>query len=345
MPATSPSLGAAILGAGFMGQTYARTIRDHVAGVELKAVAIGSRAGALASEYGVALEPSLDALLDREDIDVVCIATPHGLHGAQALAAAKAGKHLLIDKPMACTVAECDAILAACAEHNLRCDITYTQRQRIVNTEMKRLIDGGTLGRVLRIHNTQVVPDGMKTTPPWQLKKENVGVLMGHGIHNLDQIRWLTGQEVVKVFGKVRSFDPVYEVDSTSDLILTLEDGMVCTVFCSFEVPAPGIPRMGGSTQVFLERGIIDADWYGELRVSEAGGDWHVVAAQEKIDWQGKGFLDPVRLATYAKTLQALVDGIRAGDLKGTGWDGRQAVAIAEAAYESSRTGQEVALG
>jgi predicted dehydrogenase len=149
---------------------------------------------------------------------------------------------------------------------------------------------------------------------------------------------------VVKVFGKVRAFDPVYEVDSTSDLVLTLEDGTVCTIFCTFEATAPGIPRMGGSTQVLLERGSIDADWYGELRVAEQGGEWRVLAAQEKIDWQGKGFLDPVRLATYAKTLQALVDGIHSGDLQGTGWDGRQAVAIAEAAYESSRIGKEISL-
>ncbi|MBL7648443.1 MAG: Gfo/Idh/MocA family oxidoreductase [Candidatus Hydrogenedentes bacterium] len=345
MPASPrPPLGAAIVGAGFMGQTYARCITTLVPDLTLRAVAVGSRAGALAEEYGVALEPNLEALLARDDIDVVCIATPHGVHGAQALAAAEAGKHLLIDKPMACTAAECDAILAACAERELRCDITYTQRQRIVNTEMKRLIDEGALGRVLHIHNTQVVPEGMKTTPQWQLRKENVGVLMGHGIHNIDQIRWLTGREVVKVFGKVRAFGPDYEVDSTSDLVLTLEDGTVCTIFCTFEATAPGIPRMGGSTQVLLERGSIDADWYGELRVAEQGGEWRVVAAQEKIDWQGKGFLDPVRLATYAKTLQALVDGIYSGDLRGTGWDGRQAVAIAEAAYESSRTGQEISL-
>lgn len=345
MPASPrPPLGAAIVGAGFMGQTYARCITTLVPDLSLRAVALGSRAGALAEEYGIAHEPSLEALLNRSDIDVVCIATPHGLHGAQALAAAQAGKHLLIDKPMACTVAECDAILGACAERGLRCDITYTQRQRVVNTEMKRLIDEGELGRVLRIHNTQVVPDGMKTTPPWQLQKENVGILMGHGIHNIDQIRWLTGQEVRRVFAKVRTFDPACEVDSTSDLMLTLDDGTVCTIFCTFDATAPGIPRMGGSTQVLLERGTIDADWYGELRVAAQGGEWRVAATQEKIDWQGKGFLDPVRLTTYAKTLQALVDGIRGGELRGTGWDGRQAVAIVEAAYESSRSGKEISL-
>ena len=68
MPVSSEfTLGAAILGAGFMGQTYARTITDHVPGLDLKAVAIGSRAGTLAEEYGVALEPTLEALLARND--------------------------------------------------------------------------------------------------------------------------------------------------------------------------------------------------------------------------------------------------------------------------------------
>lgn len=337
------TLGFGILGAGFMGQTYARAIATLVEGAELRAVAGGSRAPELAKEYGVDAEASAEALLARGDIDAVCIATPHALHGPQGLAAAEAGKHLLIDKPMATTTAQCDAILAACKAQGLRCEITFTQRERTCNIATKRILDSGALGRMLTMHNVQVVPDGMKTTPRWQLEPENVGILMGHGIHNIDQVRWFTGREVAKVFAKVRHFDPDYRVDSTSDLVLTLDDGTVCTVFCSFEVPAPGIPRTGGATQIVCERGIIDSDWYGELRVSREGGPWTVEAAQEKIDWAGKGFLDPVRLKTYAQILQRLVDEVRAGaGFGGTGWDGRQAVAIAEAAYESSRRGAEV---
>ena len=337
------TLGVGIIGAGFMGQTYAKTVETQVDHARLVAVAEGSRAPALAKDYGIDLEESCATLVARDDIDLVCIATPHALHGSQGLMAAQAGKHMLIDKPMACTTAECDAILEVCTAKQLRCDITYTQRQRICNTEMKAIIDSGALGKVQHIRNMQVVANGMNTTPAWQLTPENVGILMGHGIHNIDQVRWLTGQEVTKVFAKVRAFDPKYEVDSTSDLILTLEDGTVCTIFCSFEVPAPGFAKTGGATQVVCERGLIDADWYGELKVSENGGDWEVRAKQPTIDWAGQGFLDPVRLKTYASTIQQLVDGARAGDVSSsTGWDGRQAVAIAEAAYESSRTGTEI---
>jgi predicted dehydrogenase len=345
MATTKDSLGIGIVGCGFMGQTYARTIATQVKGAHLAAVTGGKRAPELAAEYGVSAVPTLDALLARDDVDVVCVGTPHALHGPQGLAIAEAGKHLLIDKPMATTTAACDAILAVCAKNKLRCEITYTQRERVCNIETKRLLDSGTLGKLRTMHNMQVVPNGMATTPQWQLEPENIGILMGHGIHNIDQVRWFTGQEVVKVFAKVRSFDPACKVDSTSDLMLTLEDGTVCTIFCSFEIPAPGFPRTGGATQVACKKGLIDSDWYGELRVSREGGAWEVLAAQEKIDWQGKGFLDPVRLNTYALIIQRLADGIRAGDTtSASAWDGRQAVAIAEAAYRSSDSGMEVCL-
>lgn len=344
MTSQPDSLGVAIVGCGFMGQTYARTVSAHVRGARLVAVTGGSRAPELAREYDVEAAPDLEAVLARDDVHLVCVATPHALHGPQGLAIAEAGKHLLIDKPMATSTAACDAILAACARRGVRCEITYTQRERVCNMEARRLLQGESLGKLLHMHNMQVVPNGMATTPKWQLEPENVGILMGHGIHNLDQVRWFTGQEVVKVFAKVRNFNPACAVDSTSDLILTLEDGTVCTVFCSFDVPAPGIPRTGGATQVVCANGLIDADWYGELRISRAGGPWEVIATQEKIDWQGKGFLDPVRLKTYASILQRLIDGIHAGEItSASAWDGRQAVAIAEAAYRSSETGQEVA--
>jgi len=273
------------------------------------------------------------------------VATPHVLHGPGALAADEAGKHLLIDKPMATTVEACDAILGTCVEKGLRCEMMYTQRNRVCNVETKRLLDSGELGPIRHMYNVQVVPEGMKTTPKWQLEPENVGILLGHGVHNIDQARWFTGREIAQVFAKVRSFDAEYDVDSTSDVVLTMEDGTVCTVFCSFEVPKPGFPKTGGATQIVCGRGLIDNDWYGELRVARDGGEWEVVASQPPIDWAGKGFLDPVRLETYAATLQRLVDDVRAGKpAGGTGWDGRQGVAAAVAAYQSSETGRQIDL-
>ncbi len=339
------NLGIGILGAGFMGQTYARTIATLVEHARLVAVAGGTRAPKLAAEYGIAALPSAQALAEHPEVDVVCIGTPHACHGQEGLAAARGGKHLLIDKPMATTVEACDAILAECAKNHLRCEIMFTQRNRVCNIETKRLLDSRALGALLQLRNSQVVPDGMKTTPAWQLQRENVGILMGHGIHNIDQMRWLTGREIARVFAKVRACQPGYDVDGTADVLLTMDNGLVASVHCSFEQPKPGFPRTGGATHAVCERGLIDSDWYGEMRVSRDGGPFAVEAVQPAIDWAGQGFLDPVRLKTYALTIQGLVDDILEGKpAGGSGWDGRQAVAAATAAYLSSQTGREIEL-
>ena len=87
-----------------------------------------------------------------------------------------------------------------------------------------------------------------------------------------------------------------------------------------------------------------DLDAYGELRIA-TDGKWEVALVQEPIDWQGKGFLDPVRLESYTLQCQDFIDAIVEGRPPAvTGWDGRQAVAAALAAYESSDTGKEVVL-
>ena len=102
-----------ILGSGFMGRTNAETVTRYLPGAKLMAVAGGTRAGQLALDYGVDCEPAPSALLGRDDIDAVLISTPHAQHGPQATEAARRGKHVLLDKPMATSVAECDAIIEA----------------------------------------------------------------------------------------------------------------------------------------------------------------------------------------------------------------------------------------
>jgi predicted dehydrogenase len=92
------------------------------------------------------------------------------------------------------------------------------------------------------------------------------------------------------------------------------------------------------------EKGLIDLDAYGELRVA-IGGEWKVVEVQAPIDWAGKGFLDPVRLESYTRQCQDVIDAaIEGREPAVTGRDGRQAVAAALAAYESAKTGKEVVL-
>lgn len=335
--------GVGVVGAGFMGRTYARTVETLVEGARLTAVAEGSRAPDLAGEYGAACCGSYRELVAREDVDAVCIATPHAQHAEAALAAARAGQHILVDKPMATSTADCDAIMAACRESGARCSVTFTQRNRVGFVKARELLASGALGRVLQIRTCQTVPGGVDAVPAWQMKPENVGFLMGHGIHNFDLLRAMTGAEIAGVYAKCRSLGGA-PVEATTDAVVTMTDGTVHYLFCSFEVPKPGFPRNEMAARILCEKGLLDVDTYGETRVSRSGGPWEVLAVQPAVDWAGKGFLDPVRLETYAMVLRDLLDAVRENrDPAITAWDGRQAVAAVEAAYASSRTGRETA--
>jgi len=105
-----------MIGSGYMGLTYAEAIARHVKGAALGAVAGGSRATALAASYGVPAEPNVNALLERADIDAVIITSPDQNHCEQTLQAAAQGKHVLVEKPMAPTVKQCESMIAACSK-------------------------------------------------------------------------------------------------------------------------------------------------------------------------------------------------------------------------------------
>ncbi len=127
-------------------------------------------------------------------------------------------------------------------------------------------------------------------------------------------------------------------------VLMTLTDGTVASLWASFQVPQPSFPRAQFSTRIIGEKGLIDLDAYGELRTT-VEGVWQVAEVQEPIDWQGKGFLDPVRLESYTLQCQDFIDAIHEGrPPQVVGWDGRQAVAAALASYQSSETSSEVVL-
>ncbi len=136
-----------IVGSGFMGRTWAEVAANHASGTSLVAVTGGKRAPALASDYGIPLEPTLEALVARDDIDAVVLASPPGTHRDQTRIAATAGKHVLAEKPMANSVAEAEAMVAACRAADVRLSVVSQHRFRDAPVAAKRLIDEGRSAR------------------------------------------------------------------------------------------------------------------------------------------------------------------------------------------------------
>jgi predicted dehydrogenase len=337
-----------ILGSGFMGRTHAEAIR-HIDNAELVAVACGSRAPKLAADYAAQLCASADELVARDDVDAMIVATPQYAHVSEALAAAAHGKHLFIEKPMTTTVADADAIIAACAERGLALGVGYQQRYRSVPRAAYQQIRAGAIGAVHTIQFSQTFQ--MFEDPAfggdwsWWAKPESVGHILAGGVHAIDLCRWMLGAEVTSAFGHSRTFREPHEPENTTMGLLTFANGTIMSLWASSACPPPGFPGLTFRAQIMGATGMIDMDAYDKLQVA-SDGSWRTVAEQPPVgtDKAATAFGFP-RMHAYVDQLAAYTDAV----LNGTpppvsGADGRAGVAAALALLESSRTGQVVVL-
>jgi predicted dehydrogenase len=332
-----------IIGSGFMGRTNAETVTRYLKEAKLVAIAGGSRAPTLATEYGVESESSVDALLGRKDIDAVLISTPQAAHASEAVAAARAGKHILIDKPMATSVEECDRILEAARISRVKVMIMFGQRFRICNMEARRLVREGAIGKVRMIQEQILASGGLAALPPWQSLPENYGVFLGHAVHNIDRIRWITGAEIASVSAHVQR-DPKTGNEISTMALFSLTNGAMATLWSSWDIAAPGFPRSTSGALISGETGNLDLDAYGELRLGK-DSHWKIVAEQEPIDWAGQGALSPIRMKAYQMQDQEFINSILEDRTPSvTGEDGRAAVEVATAAYRSATEGRTIRL-
>jgi predicted dehydrogenase len=326
-----------------MGRTSAETVTRYLQAARLVSITGGSRAPALAAEYGVDADASVDTMLSRPDIDAVMISTPHAAHVDEAIAAAKAGKHILLDKPMATSVEDCDRIIAAADTSGAKVMIMFGQRFRDCNIEARRLVQEGAIGKVKMIQEQILASGGIAALPAWQSLPENVGIFLGHAVHNIDRIRWITGAEVASVSAQVQR-DAVTGNEVSTMAMLSLTSGAMATLWASWDVAAPAFPRSASAAWIAGEKGNLDLDAYGELRLGTANA-WSVAATQAPIDWAGQGILSPVRMEAYRRQHQEFIDAIldnRSPSV--TAYDGRAAVEVAIAAYRSASEGRMIHL-
>lgn len=336
------SIGFGLLGSGFMNHTYAECLAKHVPDAHLVAVAMGSRASSLAAEYGVAAEPSAEALLGRHDVDAVIIATPHSTHRALTALAAAAGKHVYVEKPMAVTVEECDAMIDACRAAGVQLTVNKITRFRASPRAAKGLLDGDAIGAIRMIRVTSSVVGYLPDEHGWVKDPGEGGAWLDMGVHLFDALRWFTGSEVDVVFARVRDFGGIEHLRRSGMAELEMRNGVIAQVMISFEMPAPGIGSQSQWTFVGAT-GIVEADSYGKVRLGTSNG-WSDVYEMPKFDLNADVY-NPVRLEAFAAQVTDFADAIR--DLRPPAVgarDGRAAVEVVEAAARSSESGESVRL-
>lgn len=325
-----------------MGRTHAEAVR-RLPNAELVAVSCGSRAPALAERYGMAFEPDKEALLRRADIDAIVVTTPHHLHVDETLSALAQGKHVLVEKPLATSVMDCQRMIDAAATRKLTLAVGYQQRFRVNNVRACALVRAGAIGRILAVQISMPMYAGAIKTGgfggnwAWWNDPASVGHLINSAPHAIDLLRWFTGTDVVTVAAFSRTFLPDITVEDTTMGILEFSGGAICSLFSSRALPAPSFPGEDFRFRITGTTGLLDLDPYGELRQSDEQG-WRVVSQQPPVKHEGAdtAFGD-VRMQAYCDQLSAFIAAIEGRPNNvGTGADGLAGVEACIAMMESS---------
>src|SRR3990170_3902406 len=193
--------GFGIVGCGMISQFHARAIAE-VRGAKLVACCDtrAESADKFAAANGCTAYHSLDAMLADKAVDVVTIATPSGLHMEPAVAAAKAGKHVIVEKPLEVTLKKCDRIIRACEQDGVQLATVFPSRFHDSSVKLKRAIEGGRFGRLtvgdayVKWFRTQQYYDSGAWRGTWAL--DGGGALMNQAIHSVDLLAWLLGPVV-----------------------------------------------------------------------------------------------------------------------------------------------------
>ena len=342
----------AIAGLGHWYSAYglARAIREYPK-AQLVAAASNdtNHRDEFARTFGLAAYDTLDELLARERIDIVHIAAPVSEIHDLTLKSAQAGKHLILGKPMAMTVAEADRMVAAVAAAGIVC-VPFQGINRLRFAGLKKRIDAGEIGDLLVLHQTSrwsIAEDWYRSgTPGWFADPRCVpgGAFIDEGIYSIDFFAWVTGSDIVQVEAKLANLvHKDIAVEDWGMATFTTASGVIATLEASWTINAPrkSGPSPKQNAVVRLEvvgsRGEIIEQWFrapGRAVLAAGAADWIYERQSEEP------------FATPAPSpLDHLIDCLEHSRRPvATIQDARQSFVAALAAYESARIGGPVRL-
>jgi UDP-N-acetyl-2-amino-2-deoxyglucuronate dehydrogenase len=235
----------AILGTGMVADYHRQAVEANGA----KLVAVGhydsNKFAETSERFGL---PCLtfEELLEHPEVEAICICTPSGQHAEQTIKAAKAGKHVLVEKPMALSLEEADAMIRACDAANVRLGVVLQRRTEPLFQSVKAALNAGDLGELtlaavtMPYLRSQSYYDQADWRGTWA-QDGGGGVLMNQGIHLLDLLLWFLG-DPVSVSANAATLQRNIEVEDTLVATLRFESGALAT-FTATTTAAPGFPH------------------------------------------------------------------------------------------------------
>lgn len=328
-----------LIGCGRAGLIHGANIARRIERADLAAVCDASPANlrAAADELGgPRAYADFRGLCADPAIDAVVIVTPTFLHAEIACAAAAAGKHIFLEKPMALSAAECLAIEEACDAAGVKLQIGFMRRFDEGFRRAKAVLDSGDLGRIMIIKSTGRGPGGPGPWM-WDLKQSN-GIVAEVNSHDLDSIHWFTGARIRHVYAEAHNFKMPEARERFPDFYdnvvatLRLDDDTIAVV----DGTCPAHYGYDARVEILCEKGVL---FVGSAR--QHGCEW--ITVESGLHGAAVASWRTLFRDAYLGEMESFVDAVltdRPTDV--TGADGRWAVEAVVAINESLRTGQPV---
>ena len=311
-------LGVAVIGAGFWGRNHARVFKE-LEQTELLAVCDvnAERAKNVAKQFGVRAYTSMGKLLKRKDVEAVSNCVWSLNLAKETLKALKAGKHVLVEKPMATNVKQAEKLLETAEEEGLHLSVGFLMRFIPGIQYMKNAVEDKTIGNL--------VCATAKRVSEWPERIGDVGVVKDIAIHDIDIIRYFFGEEPIAVYAKTGSMK-YKKFEDYAQIMLTFEGGKSAFIESNWLTPYKTRTLVVTGSKAIMKLDYITQ----ELTIEDAKK-----TIQPRYPWQEPLKLELQHFANcILKKEKPLI----------TGTDGLKALQIAEAALKSSATGRAVKL-
>ena len=354
-------LRTAIVGPGKVAHIHAKNIKNAKLG---EFVAVCGRTlekvKAFASHYDVEAYNDLEYMIKKENIQVLLVCTPHPYHRDSVVKAAELGVHCLIEKPLASTLDDCDAMIEAAGKNNVNLGVISQRRFYEPIIRMKRAMDEGKIGKPALGHIVMLNwrSEDYYNSDYWRGKweTEGGGVLVNQAPHQLDLFHWLMGP-IDQVFGVVHNLNhPYLEVEDTAVAVVQFKSGAVGNILLS-NSQNPGIygkihihGNNGASIGAQTEGGSMFIAGMSTVEEPPVNDLWTVSGEEGMLDkWveEDTDFFSKIDATEYYIGLQ--IDDFLEAIIEGrepavTGEDGRKTVELFTAIYRSGKGNKPISF-
>jgi len=335
-----------LVGCGRIAKRHAELLGlDQIGGAKLAAVCDvrEDRARAFGDRFGVAFYGSMDSMMRDQDLDVVSVLTPSGMHAENVANLARYKRHIVVEKPMALTLDDADAMIRTCDQNGVKLFVVKQNRFNKPVQKLREALEAGRFGKLVlgtvrvRWCRTQEYYDQDSWRGTW---KYDGGILANQASHHVDLLEWMMGS-VESVFAKSATALARVETEDTAVVVLKFANGALGVV----EATTATRPRdLEGSLSILGEGGTVEIGGFAvnELKV------WSFVKPMESDkDVMERSSVNPPNVYGFGHQayLEHVVDCInnRKGGLV-DGLEGRKSLELITAIYESIETSEEVFL-